>query len=184
LQLTQLAAVIDFTILQLTNAKLLEIASIELLNPPVVSLSNAYLAHSNDDGNNPPLCLRDNDWQWKFDTHQYPLVTNGVVIAGAGNTVTGLESLSLPSLEVQAGRFIVQFITGALKGIPRFVSSYTPAGGGAQARITWATPLGSAPVAGDRFVILQSNFSLLDTIKSLPDNTIGLIMALGASQSV
>lgn len=182
LQMTQLAAVLDFTILLLQNAKLLEIGSLELLQPPVIAPSNAYICHSNDDGNNTPLAIRDNDYSWKFSTHQYCVISSGVIVAGPNNTATRCQSASLSNLDVQAGKYIIQFKTGALKGLPRLVTlfavdaTYGP-------YIQWSSPLGSAPNSGEIFDLYQSNFSLLQTISDLPDDLFALIAAFSPSNS-
>lgn len=78
-------AIISFPITSLTNAKILEISSVDLLIPPIVADANAYICHSNDDNGNPILALRESDYKWRFETHRTRVLMEGGTTAYVGN---------------------------------------------------------------------------------------------------
>lgn len=162
LTLTNVSAVLTFPITQLTVGKILETSSVDLLQPPIVSNTNAYLVHSNDDGNNPILAFRAADFKWGFYTHQITRVS-GTITAGpsTGLMTTSTDVGTLLNGAVVTGRYILEFLTGQLAGYCRHVS------GASTNTLNWGTSTVAAPAVGDTFVIYQSNYSMLGTIREI-----------------
>ena len=89
--LSNLAAVVSFPLTTVSLAKFLELTSIDLLNPPVFSNSNAYICHSNDDGGNPIFALRSADYSWGFPTHSSTWVSGTVTGNGTGYSTASVN---------------------------------------------------------------------------------------------
>lgn len=71
--LTQLAAVIEFPILNITNAKFLEASSVDMLYPPVAMDTNAYLTHEPDAVGQAIICFRADNYKWSIPSFQRTL---------------------------------------------------------------------------------------------------------------
>jgi hypothetical protein len=157
LKLAQAPAIIQVTLL--TVSGLPNIASVDLLQPPIAAASNAYIGLSDDDAGNSILVTRESDYKWSFDTHLKALV-NGIVTSGVStaNLVNSTDiGTKLTSLGVVSGRFLCRFKTGALAGLARTITS------SGTNSASWATALSSVPQIGDTFDIMQSNTTLLAT---------------------
>jgi hypothetical protein len=105
LRLTNISSLIEYTVLALTNAKILEVASIDNLEPPLLADSNAYICHSGDDYGNPILAIRNSDYRWGFHTHlkqvasgavitSYQITNAAIVNAGTGYSVNDVLTIS------------------------------------------------------------------------------------------
>ena len=69
LKLTQAEAVFNFDVLQLSNAKLLELNSVAQLKPPVISDTNAYVTKSRDGGGSSVMAYKSTDFEWSFPNY-------------------------------------------------------------------------------------------------------------------
>jgi hypothetical protein len=174
---TNIAAVIDYEILTLTEAKLIEVPSVNVLQAPLFSPANAYIAHGGDDEGNPILVMRDSNYKWRFMNHK-TIVVSGAITSGT-NTASQITStaLALGLDNVVAGKYLIQFTSGALQGFPRTVAS------AASNTLTVSAPFGSAPNVGDTFEVYQSDSSLINTISSLEDDLTALILALSSTNN-
>lgn len=150
-----LAAVFTYTVQQLNEAKMLEAESVDVLQPPMSSPSNAYITHSRTANGDQVLATRINDWLWDLSTHTsiYAGVTTG---AGGINSLTCTNiGLSIPTFV--AGDYIVQFTNGAFQGYCRMVT------GKAANTLTWAATFPSAVPAGMAFTLYKSRAAAIDS---------------------
>jgi hypothetical protein len=178
LSFTNLPGLIDFTVLAITEAKALELVSVDLLDAPIFSNSNFYLCHSGDDEGNPVLAIRDNNYKWRFSTHKHVLIYGAVDNTGA-STVSQVYSADVSTLVTGAvaGRYIIQFTTGAWRGLARNIDSSV------ENMVHWATPLGGAPNEGDEFEIYVSDVYVLASAEASSDDLMALVLAFGSSNT-
>ncbi|MCI4437449.1 MAG: hypothetical protein JHC33_11640, partial [Ignisphaera sp.] len=139
-----------------TTDKLYDLDSVELLTVPSSMSGNSYVCHSNDDAGNPILAIKSTANYWRFSTHG-EIFLSGNATAGT-NSTTQLTSTSIGSLisTPESGQYLVQFVTGALAGLVRVVTS------SGVNTVSWGTALPMAPVSGvDQFEIYKSDASIL-----------------------
>lgn len=152
---------------------LAEIASVDALSPPSSSDSNSYLTASTDDGGNPVVAVfNSSPGTWRFVN--YPtLVTSSTVASTATTTsisVTGASTLlPIPN----AGKYVLQFVTGANKGLCRAITSVS------STTISWATALPQVPSIGDGFEIYKSEVSTLSDLSAAADDSLIFAIILG-----
>ena len=133
-----------------------DIASVDDLVPPSQSNANSYLTQSLDDQGSPILAVAaTSSNQWTFPSFTIAAATGTVAgsTSTTGFTATGGDLSSLSTFA--AGKYLVQFTSGALSGLVRRVTSLNTGTGA----LTWATSTGSAPVIGTTFKIYQSDAS-------------------------
>lgn len=137
------------------------IASVDIL--PVVSaaIGNSYIADTLDDQGNPIVATKA-PTRWKYLTHGTILLTGSVNSA----TTLSLTSAVITNVNYAAGRYIVNFTSGALAGTSRLVTGATGT------TISWATETTAAPTAGTNFEIVVSNGYQLSLIAGLSDESI------------
>lgn len=146
--------------------RLAELASVDSLSSPLNSDSNSYILHSNDDGGNPIIAFRDSDTSWRYAGHK-TIVSNGSATSG---TTTTVNATNINISAVVSGKYIIQFATGANIGLSRLITASSIGS------VTWVTPLPTAPVAGDQFLIYQSDVSVFTSLLAGSDD--GLIYAI------
>jgi hypothetical protein len=159
LQFSGVATAITFEVNSFTDGRIVELADLTLLVRPELSDGNAYMTHSYDEGaRNPVVAYRRDDDTWDFPTHCIPVVSAGVV--GASSTTLSFDTDSCsgwvetaPALP--AGKYVVQFLTGTLRGTARVADTFTGAA------VTVADAWGSAPSPGDTFEVLRSVYSMM-----------------------
>lgn len=143
------------------------IASIDALDTPANSNSNSYLTATTDDGGNPILAVENgvtNTWRFL----NYPTrITSGTVPVG-GATLTSVTLSNAISLLPSpfAGKYILQFVTGANQGLSRAVTSVSGN------TITWATALPQTPSTSDGFEVYKSENSSISDLNSSADDSL------------
>jgi microcystin-dependent protein len=85
--------------------RLYDISSIDLLDTPLLSDGNSYIAHSNNEAGNPIIPIRNTDTEWSFFTHEVPIVNLGsvtsankctaIAISAAGTSYTPGDTLTV-----------------------------------------------------------------------------------------
>ena len=85
LALSQISALVNFPIMAMPNARMLEVPTVDQLMPPVISDSNAYLTLSTDTGGSAIPAFRGGDFQWSFPSFT-KIFTGTVGSNGAGYT--------------------------------------------------------------------------------------------------
>lgn len=158
-----------FTNFVTVNDRLGEIASVDLLDPPIASNGNSYICHSVEDAGNPIVVVKNTDYTWRFLTHPTILVTGQVQNATAGQLTSPILA-GFPT-PVTGGRFIVQFITGPASGYCRIVTATT----GTQ--IQWGSALPVLPAVGDTFQVYRSTSSTLEELAGVSGDE-GLIYSI------
>lgn len=154
LQLTNIAALIQWTVQNLTTGVILELPQFEEVDPPDASDVNAYIVHQGDEeGNHAFLTKRDGDI-WDVSTHRHAVVAQGTVSAATGISVTSPDIFGVDS-SFPPGRYLLRFITGVHRGQFRRLASSLGS------TINWATAFPTPANVGDKFDILQSDVSLL-----------------------
>lgn len=146
-----------------------EVISVDTLDTPVNSNSTTYICMNGDSSGNPITAIRHTDTSWRFSTHS----TKGAVGAAVSGTATGLVYSSLNGLlfRLLAGKYIIQFMTGANTGSCRVVT------GIGDNVVNWGTPLSNPCNPGDQFEIYISDASILTDIGDTTNST--LIASLG-----
>jgi microcystin-dependent protein len=157
LEYNNLAALVEFPVLEVTNAKAVEIATIDQANRPLLSDSNFYLIHSYDEtGRVPTLLTRHDDNTWDVPSHT--IARSAPFIVASGSTTNVIQCMSLTGFatgSVPSGRWIAQFLTGALRGTARRVESFISG-----VSLTTETHFGGAPSPGDLFQLYRGSRAL------------------------
>lgn len=146
--------VIQWVAQPLTIGSIPEFASYDLLSNPVASPSNTNIIHTKDDYGNDAIVYTQGSSLgiWEISTHQYRVYQDAVQASTVGsNTFFGHISPNLGSFPL--GRFLIQFTSGASKGLIRVVTAVS----GNQ--VTMDTALGISP--GDTFNVYQSTCSFI-----------------------
>lgn len=145
---------LNLTLVQATNAKIVQVTHVSDLQPPSVAGANAYLTSDTDEIGLPIWCLYDQATAWYFPTHHEQIVENKQV-TGTSSTTTVVSTAigNLVEASPLAGKYIVLFTTGANAGLARLVTA------GANNQITFSPALSNAPAVNDYFSILKSNHS-------------------------
>lgn len=160
----------DYTSFARLQDRVAPIASLDALSAPGASDSNSYITTSLDDGGNSIFAYSNvTSGVWNFTN--YPTTLTSGTLAGAGTSTTmSVTNASTLLNQPTTGKYIVQFITGANKGLVRAITSV------AGNTISWATALPSAPAASDGYQIYQSEVSNLNALNVAANN--GLIYAI------
>ena len=133
-----------------------ELAGVSNLLAPNVSDGNSYFTHDNDDYGNPILVLKNDNYSWRFPSHNIPVVSNVAITGATTTTVTSTSISNLIEVSPASGKYIIQFrgTTANLAGTARLI---TAAGVNT---VTFSPALSVTPTAGtDRIDIFQSNAS-------------------------
>lgn len=127
--------------------------SLDLLDIPARSSSNAYICNSKDSSGNSSVAIKNSDTTWRFLTHS----TISVVGSASGGSTTSLNSTAIGNklISIVPGKYIVQFITGNNRGYARMVTSVN------NNTLGWFTPLPEFPAVGDQFEVYMSDSSTL-----------------------
>lgn len=146
------------------------IASLDAMSAPSASDANSYVTTTTDDGGNAILAYTNvTSGVWAFTN--YPTVLTSGTLAGVGTATTmSIQNAGTIVSGVTAGKYIVQFITGANKGLVRAITSTSGN------TVTWSTALPNVPAASDGYQIYQSEVSNLNALAVAANN--GLIYAI------
>jgi hypothetical protein len=138
----------------LTVGSIPELASFDLLSNPAASTSNTQIVHAPDDYGNHPLVYTEGAGfgLWNISTHQFAVYNDTVAASVVGSpTFNGHINKGIGTFPL--GRFLIQFTSGASKGLIRQVTNI------AGVSITMDTALGIN--TGDAFTIYQSTMSYI-----------------------
>jgi len=140
---------IELVVQQITAGVIWELPSVDYLPMLLDAQTNVYLCHSQDENGNDALCTM-GDNRWTINTHlrrQASGIITAVNLAG-----TQLSSPVIVLADSTHGRYLIQFTSGAAKGLVREVASLS------FGQATWLTPEVNVAV-GDTFELLQGNSS-------------------------
>lgn len=149
-QFTRVVPSIDFTTITGTTSTLVEVNSLSDLTPPSAAPANIQRSLSEDEYGRSIVVIEDDDSRWVSYNHDNVVVAGATVSSGTVTSVTatGLGDMLIP---FKTGRYLVQFLTGALAGRVREISAIS----GDQ--LTWTNSVGTAPSAGDTFEVLRAS---------------------------
>lgn len=150
------------------STSLSSVTSVDLILAPKDSYNEGYVAASYDPFGNPVIALIRDQYTWRF-----PNFTNQVSATATAGTTTSVTATAITLPGITAGKFIIQFTSGAQTGLIRVVTTC------AANVVSWATPLPSAPVATDTFEILKSNASILFDVLAIGDDAVIMPLLLG-----
>jgi hypothetical protein len=146
------------------------IASLDALSAPGASDSNSYITTSTDDGGNSILAYSNvTSGVWNFTNYPTTLTSGTLAATGTSTTMSITNASTILNLPT-TGKYIVQFVTGANKGLVRAITS---ASGNT---VSWSTALPTPPAASDGYQIYQSEVSNLNALNIAANN--GLIYAI------
>lgn len=140
---------IELVVQQITAGVIWELPSVDDLPAIEDAQTNVYLCHSQDENGNDALCTM-GDNRWTINTHLRRRIVG--TITAVNNTGTQVTSPSITLSDTTPGRYLVQFTSGAAKGLVRRVTSMNAN------RANWLTPEQNVAV-GDTFEILQDSAS-------------------------
>lgn len=150
--------------------RLAPINSLDILSSPSQSDSNSYVTVSTDDGGNPIIAYTNGSTGiWAF-TNYPTTITSGTLAAPGTTTSMTIPNAAIVAPLALAGKYVLQFITGANKGLVRAVTNTTGN------TVMWATPLPVAPSTSDSYQIYQSEVSNFNALNVTANN--GLIYAI------
>lgn len=129
------------------------VESIDALDSPLNSGSNAYICNSLDSSGNSSVAIKNSDTSWRFLTHSTVAVTGSVNTS----TSTSISSTSIGNklISIVPGKYIIQFMTGNNRGLARAITAVNTNGLG------WFTALPESPSNGDQFEVYMSDSSTL-----------------------
>lgn len=185
IKLNNVSPVINFPINNIALAQILRVGGISLLVPPILSDSNAYFTGDYDDGGSMVYAFRSADYQWSYPSHSNIKVAGQVTSVDTGSDALVAAGKKIVSTNIGTslsdlvtGRYIIQFITGPLKGYSRMISAQ-----GAN-NCSWQAPLGAIPQVGDQFLIYQSNYSALkDIVEPATEGRAGIVELATAAEA-
>ena len=141
--------------------RLADIDSLDLIPKVSEAKGNSFLTKTVDESGNPIIATKAND-RWRFPTHSIVAMTSVIT----GGTSTSITAVGLNALDVQPGRFIVNFLSGPAAGIPRLITSRV------DTTISWDTTLSPVPQSGDGFELLVSNSYQISLVNNAIDESI------------
>lgn len=149
--------------------RLADLASLEALPAPGNADGNSYICATTDDAGTPIVAIDKGHSTWRF--MNYATVSlSGAAQTGSTTTKLAFTGASAKVSAPLPGKYVIQFTTGALRGLARVVSVSDLTG------VQWVTAMPSAPLVGDGFEIYQSTASVLSDLSSASDS--GLIYAI------
>lgn len=140
---------IELVVQQITAGVIWELPSVDDLPLIADAQTNVYLCHSQDENGNDALCTM-GDNRWTINTHLKRKIVGTITAVNA--TGTQFTSPAIFLSDSMPGRYLVQFTSGAAKGLVRRITSMNAN------QANWLTPEHNVAV-GDTFEILQCSAS-------------------------
>jgi len=142
------------------------LASPDQLPPSATAVPNAYIISGASAQQSAFEAYTDRNGLWNFDAYQYANQAVATIVSSTAQSVTINLSDYLDSFSpAYFGQIILQFNTGALYSICRYVLSVVKSG--STATLNFQSPIMQQPVAGDTFVIFGRQ-ALSTTIPNIP----------------
>lgn len=124
--------------------------SIDTVTSPINSYNEGFITSSLDPANNPIIIYKNSDAKWSF--LNYTLIGTGVVTTSTNTTIT-TDIAPLVEAGAIAGRYLIQFTTGANMGNIRAVGSVNLTTN----VVTLTTPLATLPNIGTGVEIFEAH---------------------------
>lgn len=138
-----------------------DLSTVDALPTVAQATGNSFLCAVTDDAGNPIIATKAAD-RWRFPTHSNVAITT--TITSSSTVYVGAAAFA--GLPVATGRYIVNFLTGALAGQSRLITA------GSGNLLFWTTPTSAAPAVGVQVEILVSNSYQISLLASVSDESI------------
>lgn len=162
------------------NFQMAVLQSVDSLPQPQNATPNAYIITGATSEQSAFMAYTSQTGLWNFDCYQYANQAAATVTAFTPNSITISQSQYVPGMTpAYLGATIIEFSSGALYGICRYVSNTTLSGG--SAILTFDNPLLMTPKIGDT-VVAFGRQALSTTIPNMPiatSSTLGAIIVGG-----
>jgi hypothetical protein len=120
------------------------------LPPAAQATPNMYIIAGASSQQSPLLAYTNRDGLWAFSVYQYSTILSATVVGFDSQSITIAISDFSPNMVPQYfGQLIIQFITGQLYSICRYIK--TTVVSGSIATLSFDTPLAITPIVGDKF---------------------------------
>ncbi len=130
------------------------IDSPDMLPPSHEATPNMYVIKGAGANQSPMLAYTDRNGLWNFDAYQYAVIGTATITGFDNYSVTiALADHSANMDPVYFGQVILEFVTGQLYSICRYVK--TSVQSGSHYTLGFNTPLAQLPVVGDKFQVYQ-----------------------------
>ena len=140
--------------------------SVDQLPPPQSAVPNAYVISGLAAGQSAFTAVTDQSGLWSFDAYAYANQASAAITSFTSQSVTIPVADYVPGMTPEyVGQVILQFSSGELYGICRYVSTAVTVGG--YVTLGFDNPLMLTPDIGDTFVVFGRQ-ALSTTIPNLP----------------
>ena len=140
-----------------------DFATLAVIPRPSTVTANSVLVQETDAAGNPVLALAQGN-VWRFPG--FPETALAGTVASQGNQYS-FSFDDAVNLDVDTGKYIIQFKTGLNVGLPRFISGLSGT------TVSWNDALPAIVDVGDTFDIYKSSFSTLEELQD-PANAFSL----------
>jgi len=137
------------------------LSSPDVLPPSADATPNMYIIQGATTQQSPLLAYTDRQGLWNFDVYQYSTILSATVIGFDSHSITiGIADYSENMVPGYFGQLIIEFITGPLYSICRYVK--TTIVSGTTATLSFNTPLAIEPQVGDKFQMFTRATASID----------------------
>lgn len=151
-----------------------DVATVDALLPPDQSDSNSYIIAAGDDAGNPIIAVDHNNFTWGFPIYPSTIFSStATAVAAAGATSLAVTNASTTIPQANAGKYIIQFTSGANRGYARAVTNTT------SSLIQWSTALPNAVAIGDGYAVYQSAASSISALNLASGNALVYAILFG-----
>lgn len=152
------------------------LGSPDQLPPAQNSTPNAYVISSLGLNQSAYMAYTDRTGLWNFDCYEYANQATATITGFSSQSVTIALSQYVAGMSpAYFGQVILEFSTGALYGICRYVQSAIISG--SSVTLNFASPLAIEPIVGDQFIVFGRQ-ALSTTIPNLPIATTSTLGAI------
>lgn len=120
------------------------------LPPAAEATPNMYIIAGASSQQSPMLAYTNRDGLWAFSVYQYSTILSATIVGFDSQSITiAISDYSSAMVPEYFGQLIIQFITGQLYSICRYIK--TTVVSGQTATLSFDTPLAIQPIVGDKF---------------------------------
>lgn len=143
-----------FDLWESTGQQLTNLSSPDLLPPSHQATPNVYIIQGADSRQSSMLAYTDQQGLWTFDAYQFASIAAATVVAADNISVTiSVTDFDTRMEPAYFGQVILEFTTGTLYSICRYIKTFTPSG--STITLGFNTQLAVVPVVGDKFQTFQ-----------------------------
>lgn len=120
------------------------------LPPAAEATPNVYIIQGATSQQSPLLAYTDRVGLWNFDVYQYSTILDATVVGFTSQSITiAIADYSINMVPEYFGQLIIEFVTGSLYSICRYIRATVVSGN--TATLSFDTPLAKLPLVGDKF---------------------------------